>query len=263
MVSTAPTWPFPDPLSIASTLVEAFDTVKCASGKRSVASFPGVSFGAFPSLLHRPIMLSFQQIRTYRLSFRRFAEEWCERFIFVHLWPRACYLARLNVIRTHTMMPDGTYDTMQACLNGHCINSSYGNYPSNNKAFCSDCGEPTITACPVCRAHIKGFYHLDGFPLAAEAPVPAFCDACGMAYPWQVTKVANTLELLRLEGVAEADVQEIERNLPNITRDTPGSQVAARRVRQMLSKAGKPIYDISIKIIADVASASAKSHLGL
>jgi hypothetical protein len=36
-----------------------------------------------------------------------------------------------------------------------------------------------------------------------------------MAYPWQVARVANALEVLRLQGVEEADVQEIEKNLPD------------------------------------------------
>jgi hypothetical protein len=83
-----------------------------------------------------------------------------------------------------------------------------------------------------------------------------------MSYPWQVSRVASAIELLRLEGLPEPDVQEIERNLRDITRDTPGSQVAALRVRQMLIKAGKPVYDVAIKIVADIASATVKRHLG-
>jgi len=93
--------------------------------------------------------------------------------------------------------------------------------------------------------------------------VPSFCDACDMAYPWQVSRVANAVELLHLEGVADADVQEIEKNLPDITRDTPRSQVAAARVRKALGKVAKPVYDMGIKVIGDIATATAKSYLGI
>jgi len=84
-----------------------------------------------------------------------------------------------------------------------------------------------------------------------------------MAHPWQVSRVANALEALRLQGVDESDVQEVERNLPDITRDTPRTQVAALRIRKAIGKAGKPIYDVAIKVIGDVAAATAKAHLGL
>ena len=84
-----------------------------------------------------------------------------------------------------------------------------------------------------------------------------------MAFPWQVSKVANAIELLRLEGVPEADVLEIERNLPDITRETPSSQAAVLRVRKKLEKVGKPLYDIGIKVIGDIAASAAKAQLGL
>jgi hypothetical protein len=159
-------------------------------------------------------------------------------------------------------MHEGTYDTMQVCMSGHRINSSYRQFPEFSEAFCPDCGEPTITDCPACNARIKGYY--DSRTVSYGQPaVPAFCDSCGMAYPWQVARVANALELLRLEGVQEADIQEIERSLPDITRDTPRSQVAATRVRNWLRKAGKPVYDVGVKVVGDIAAATAKSYLGL
>jgi hypothetical protein len=155
-------------------------------------------------------------------------------------------------------MSEGTFKIMQVCLSGHRINSNSLEFPVFNKAFCPDCGEPTITACPECQAPIKGSLFSNGDP-----PVLPFCDVCGMAYPWQIARVANAVELLRLEGIPEADVQDIARDLPDITRDTPRSQVAALHVRRMLAKAGKPLYDIGIKVVGDVATAVVKAHLGL
>jgi hypothetical protein len=153
------------------------------------------------------------------------------------------------------------FDVAQICKNGHRITGSYLDFPEFRKAFCPQCGEPTITACPACNAPIKGSYR-EVFSVAEE-PVPSFCDACGMAYPWQIVRVANALELLRLRGVGETEVAEIEKNLADITRDTPRSQAAALRVRMALERAGKPIYDIGVKVIGDVAVATVKAHLGL
>lgn len=158
-------------------------------------------------------------------------------------------------------MEERTLDTMQVCTGGHLINPNYQDYREFNKAFCPTCGEPTITACPECKAPIQSCYR-SGFP-SLEIPVPSFCDSCGMAYPWQVSRVANAIELLRLEGVADADVQEIERNLPDIMRDTPRSQAAALRIRKILGKLGKPAYDVAIKVICDITAAMTKSQLGL
>jgi len=158
-------------------------------------------------------------------------------------------------------MGEGAHDTMQVCMSGHCINSTYRQLPQFNKAFCTDCGEPTITNCLACKAPIRGLYL--GVLSVSEVPVPAFCDACGMAYPWQVARVASAIEILRLQGIAEADVREVERNLPDITRDTPRSHAAALRVRGALTKAGKPLYDIGMKVIGDIAAATVKSYLGL
>jgi hypothetical protein len=84
-----------------------------------------------------------------------------------------------------------------------------------------------------------------------------------MSYPWQIARVANALEVLRLEGLDEADVQEIKKNLPDITRPTPRSQAAALAVKKVLLRATKPLYDVCIKVVADIAAAAVKQYLEL
>jgi hypothetical protein len=132
---------------------------------------------------------------------------------------------------------------------------------AGTKPFCPGCGEPTITACPECNASIKGDFL--GMPSFVERPMPPFCEGCGAAYPWQISRVANAVDLLRLEGVEDSAVQEIEQSLADITKDTPRTQVAAVRILKVLGKLKRPIYDVAIKIIADIASSQAKSRLGL
>ena len=165
-----------------------------------------------------------------------------------------------------TKISRGKYDTMQVCMSGHRINFRVREFPDLNKAFCPDCGEPTITACPKCNEPIKGTYIADPALIASpiRLPLPSFCDACGAAYPWQVSRVANALRVLRSQGFDEAEVQEIEKNLPDITHDTPRSQAAALRILKTLGKfVGKPAYEVGVKVIGDIATAAGKSYFGV
>jgi hypothetical protein len=159
----------------------------------------------------------------------------------------------------------GTYDTMQVCMHGHRINPRHRGAPQFNRVCCPDCGEKTITTCPECKVPIKGIYTPPGLVTLPPPPPPVkpFCDSCGMAYPWHVAAVANALEVLRVEGVPGADVEEIERNLRDITRDTPRTEAAALRVRKVLNKAGKPLYDVAVRALGEIAAGTAKSYLGL
>lgn len=43
--------------------------------------------------------------------------------------------------------------------------------------------------------------------------------------------------------------------------DAPRTEVATFKLKRMLEKAGKPVYDIAIKVISDVASETAKKVL--
>jgi len=89
-------------------------------------------------------------------------------------------------------MSEFAYDTMQVCLNGDCINASYRHDPQGNKAFCRDCGERTITNCTTCNMSLKG--DLLDLPTCTKCPVPLFCEACGMTYPWQIARGASAIE---------------------------------------------------------------------
>ena len=48
-----------------------------------------------------------------------------------------------------------------------------------------------------------------------------------------------------------------------VAAETPFTKQAAERLKSMLSKLGKPAYDIAIKIIGDIGSATVKRMLGL
>ncbi len=157
-------------------------------------------------------------------------------------------------------MQEGTYDTMKVCRSGHVITDSCVDFPAHCKPYCPICGEPTIKECSSCYKSIPG--HLRGALSNEHDDPPSFCHECGMPFPWQISRVANAIDVLREQGVVEADLQEIYKLLPDITRPTPMTQSAALKLRRILSKAGKPAYDVSVRVIGDIAVASAKSYLG-
>jgi hypothetical protein len=59
------------------------------------------------------------------------------------------------------------------------------------------------------------------------------------------------------------DRDELESVLPDVVRDTPKSESAALRMKRVLSKVGKPLYDVALKVATDVAAETAKKTLGL
>jgi hypothetical protein len=63
-----------------------------------------------------------------------------------------------------------------------------------------------------------------------------------------------------LDGADKASVPAVVNNVLVETTFTP---LAAERLKVMLSKLGKSAYDIAIKIIGDIGSATAKKMLGL
>lgn len=81
------------------------------------------------------------------------------------------------------------HDIQQVCLNGHQITDSYNSAPELRRAFCSQCGAATITACPECNAPTKGGYRVPGvLAIGFTTPVPKHCEDCGSPYPWEKSK---------------------------------------------------------------------------
>jgi hypothetical protein len=51
--------------------------------------------------------------------------------------------------------------------------------------------------------------------------------------------------------------------IEQVMKETPDTATAAKRLKAMLLKLGKPTYDVAIKIISDIGSATVKKMLGL
>ena len=160
-------------------------------------------------------------------------------------------------VRSH----DDGYDVMQVCLNGHQITDSAEVLPDTMKPFCPDCGEKTIAACPECNAPIQG--HMKDVSSSRPVPVRNNCYQCGTAYPWrQHALAAAAVEVVgvELEGQEAKDAAAL---IAAVSVETSRTELSALKLKKLLSKLSKPIYDVSIKIVSDVASDTAKKVLGL
>ncbi len=55
----------------------------------------------------------------------------------------------------------------------------------------------------------------------------------------------------------------MDKALPDVLRDTPKTESASLKIKRILGKVGKPLYDVAIKVVTDIASEGAKKILGL
>ena len=155
------------------------------------------------------------------------------------------------------------------CLNGHFVTSlehpptgrswtairnrlEHPPPPKQFPRFCSQCGVDNISACQHCQA-----------PIEYVRSRPAYCGGCGKAYPWQAAAIENLRAILQEAELSTEDREEIDSALPDVVRDTPKSESAALSMKRVLGKIGKPLYDIALKVVTDVASETTKKTLGL
>jgi hypothetical protein len=75
-------------------------------------------------------------------------------------------------------------------------------------------------------------------------------------------EMVNLVNILRA-GLDTPDAEGVEGLVKNVVRDTPFTESAAVKLREMLPKLGKATYDVAVKVITDIASETAKKILGL
>lgn len=159
-------------------------------------------------------------------------------------------------------MSDSYYDTAQICLNGHVVNTMASSSPQFNQKHCEVCGAQTITACAVCNAPIRGYYHAPGVIGLFEYDNPSYCYNCGEAYPWTVASLEAAAELAdELEGLSLEERQQLKDSFPDLVRDTPKAIVAETRFKKLMKKAGSEAYDGMKSILINVVSEAVKKSL--
>ena len=60
-----------------------------------------------------------------------------------------------------------------------------------------------------------------------------------------------------------ADAASVPELVNMVVKDAPRAEVAALKLRKLLGKLGKPAYDVSIKVLSDLISETAKKTLDM
>ena len=68
------------------------------------------------------------------------------------------------------------------CLKGHCVNPFRIMNPDRNSNYCPECGQPTISHCPKCKA---------GIPGGTKDRAPNHCGRCAEPFPWAETSISR------------------------------------------------------------------------
>ncbi len=152
-----------------------------------------------------------------------------------------------------------SYDIAQICLNGHVINSNFQRAPHLNTNFCEKCGEQTITTCSKCDRPIKGEIIEDELPNFEEYIKPLYCQYCGSAFPWTETSIQAALTISMEEGKLDAtDKAVLEESFRNVVKNGPQAQVAANKIKKIMTKAGKTTAGAVRDILVDIISETTK-----
>ena len=150
------------------------------------------------------------------------------------------------------------YDVAQVCPNGHVSNPSTKNCPQHSRNFCEECGEQTVTSCMKCKNPIRGRYWGGVIDLTEYKP-PACCGDCGHAFPWTERRIKAAKEMLTESGeLTPEQVKETEASIEELAKNSPQGQVAATRMKRILSKVGKGTASAVRDILVDIASETAK-----
>lgn len=157
------------------------------------------------------------------------------------------------------------YDVALICLDGHIINLFARSSPEHNTKFCPECGEPTISQCPKCKADIRGEYGERGIGvLGYEFSYPRYCHNCGAPFPWTERRTEQLRSFIEeLEKLSDEEKSKLSRSIPDIISETPGTSTAALRFKKAIAKIGKESGKLLTEIIVKVASECVKQQLGI
>jgi len=159
------------------------------------------------------------------------------------------------------------YDTARICENGHIINGALSMAPQDTTKFCSHCGAKGIDICSACNSQIRGAslystFHGDwniGGPLLRP---PAYCQSCGVPFPWTTQRLEVARELIsEMDELVDADKESLKLSLPDLVKDSPRSEIAVSRYRKIIAKAADTSREGLKKLLWMVVTEATKKAL--
>jgi hypothetical protein len=136
-------------------------------------------------------------------------------------------------------------DQALICENGHVLNE-YAVYHSRlNRAFCEKCGSKAIDACPSCSVAIPGGYtytHDWGSTFPNDDKKferGSYCTACGASFPWTDSALdAGRVLADEIDDLSVEERDRLKKSFEEIARETPQAEVAATRIKKIMTKVG-------------------------
>lgn len=150
------------------------------------------------------------------------------------------------------------FDTAQVCLNGHLINACAQTRPQRSEKFCTKCGAETVVACPLCKAAIRGYFHIPRVYSPGPKNPPAFCHECGKPYPWTERRIEAARELADESVELDSGEKEsLKATFNDLVRDTPKTPLAAQRFQKLWAKMKGPAAGTMKEILVQIVSETA------
>jgi len=88
------------------------------------------------------------------------------------------------------MTTNGCQDVMQVCRSGHVMTDLLHTHPERGRSHCDRCGAGTLDRCGTCGQELPGAVPVPGLAPVGVIRPPAFCPACGAAFPWAADRRA-------------------------------------------------------------------------
>jgi hypothetical protein len=146
------------------------------------------------------------------------------------------------------------FDEALICENAHVINSAKKQFPDDNKDFCPNCGRKSLDKCLKCGTPFQGQKFIGNGQLAANFRLQSFCYKCGNALPW-TEKVVENACFIASEFMDEHEQEELRKSIDEVIRQTPFSEVAARKIKKLVPKiangAGTTFRNILTTILSE------------
>jgi hypothetical protein len=92
------------------------------------------------------------------------------------------------------------------------------------------------------------------FPLESDPP-PAYCNACGVPYPWTAERIAAAKELADvISGLTAPEREQLKTAIDDLVGDTVRTPIGIAKFNGILGKAGKGAKDLFKEILIGVIS---------
>lgn len=146
------------------------------------------------------------------------------------------------------------------CENGHLVSAELREC---SKKFCSACGKPIISNCKSCGSAIPG-RPVHEYAWGTQYIVPSYCADCGKPYPWVMTAIeAMILSIKESQDFTQVEIQRIESVLPDVICETPGTQLAAARIKNAIAKGKGFAADVLKQFVIDFGCDLIRQLLGI